>query len=199
MEFISTNYIKIYEIFFSNYSNSYNNDLDNNIYNSDLYLQRKIDLNNVSIGDNLLYILELLKKIFALDNNNPYHLIDYERLFILLENKFFSKDIEIYYLLGNFISLTGKHINQEIIIQFYDKVHEKGMNMIKNNQMKDEKIFLFMANMDKYYYDPNFNKSDKKDPEIIIELSESDNDSIEYYEINNKKKENKIKKEKNEK
>ena len=87
MEFISTNYIKIYEIFFSNYSNSYNNDLDNNNYNSDLYLQRKIDLNNVSIGDNLLYILELLKKIFALDNNNPYHLIDYERLFILLENK----------------------------------------------------------------------------------------------------------------
>ena len=82
MEFISTNYIKIYEIFFSNYSNSYNNDLDNNIYNSDLYLQRKIDLNNVSIGDNLLYILELLKKIFALDNNDNYHLIDYERLFI---------------------------------------------------------------------------------------------------------------------
>ena len=185
LEFISTNYIKIYEIFFSNYSNSYNNDLDNNIYNSDLYLQRKIDLNNVSIGDNLLYILELLKKIFALDNNNNYHLIDYERLFILLENKFFSKDIEIYYLLGNFISLTGKHINQEIIIQFYDKVHEKGMNMIKNNQMKDEKIFLFMANMDKYYYDPNFNKSDKKDPEIMKYIPLTDIDpnylkNIEY-------------------
>ena len=44
-----------------------------------------------------------------------------------------------------------------------------------------------------------FPKTMKKEPEIVIELSESDNDSIEYYEINNKKKENKIKKEKNEK
>ena len=41
-----------------------------------------------------------------------------------------------------------------------------------------------------------FPKTIKKEPEIVIDLSESDNDSIEYYEINNKKKENKIKKEK---
>ena len=39
--------------------------------------------------------------------------------------------------------------------------------MIKNDEMKDEKIFLFMTTMDKYYYDPIFNKSDKKDPEIM--------------------------------
>ena len=114
-----------------------------------------------------------------------YHLINYEKLFKLLDDNFFPKNLEVYCQLNDFISLIEKYLNSQIIIEFYDKVHKKGMEIIKNNQMKDEKIFFFMANMDKYYYDPNFNKSDKKDPEIMKYIPLTDIDpnylkNIEY-------------------
>ena len=96
-------------------------------------------------------------------------------MFKCLDDKYFSKDIEIYCQLNDFISLTEKYLNKQIIKDFYDKFHNKGLDMIKNNQLTDEKIFLFMKNMDKYYYSPIYNKSEKNDPVIMkyIPLTDS--------------------------
>ena len=127
----------------------------------------KIDLSNLEIGDNFQTILELLKEIFKISNNNSCHLINYEILFKSLDKKFFDKDIEIYSKLNDYITLTENYLNKQIIKDFNDKFHNKGMDMIKNNQIKDEKIFLFMTKMDKYYFSQTFKKSEKKDPEIM--------------------------------
>ena len=127
----------------------------------------KIDLSNLEIGDNFQTILELLKEIFKISNNNSCHLINYEILFKSLDKKFFDKDIEIYSKLNDYITLTENYLNKQIIKDFNDKFHNKGMDMIKNNQIKNEKIFLFMTKMDKYYFSQTFKKSEKKDPEIM--------------------------------
>ena len=127
----------------------------------------QIDLSNLKIDDNLSYILELIKKIFTLGNDNSYHLINYEKIFLCLDTKFFQNDTDKYFLLNDFVSLTEKYLSQKIIDEFYDKVHEKGIKMIKNDQMEEEKILLFMSNIDKYYYSPIFNKSEKRNPEIM--------------------------------
>ena len=153
LEFIATNYIKIKEKIKSLTS----------FYEKEF----KIDLSNLKIGDNLLLVLDLLRKIFNISSENSYHLINYEKLFKLLDDNFFPKNLEVYCQLNDFISLTEKYLNSQIIIEFYDKVHKKGMEMIKNNQMKEEKIFIYITNMDKYYFSPKFNKSEKKDPGIM--------------------------------
>ena len=119
----------------------------------------KIDLSNVEIGDNFQTILELLKEIFNISDNNSCHLINYEILFKSLDKKFFDKDIEIYSKLNDYITLTENYLNKQIIKDFNDKFHNKGMDMIKNNQIKNEKIFLFMTKMDKYYFSPTFKKN----------------------------------------
>ena len=135
----------------------------------------KINLSNLEIGENFTFILDLLGELLTISNYNSYHLFDYELLFKCLDDKYFSKDIEIYCQLNDFISLTEKYLNKQIIKDFYDKFHNKGLDMIKNNQLTDEKIFLFMKNMDKYYYSPIYNKSEKNDPVIMkyIPLTDS--------------------------
>ena len=151
LEFIATNYIKIKE----------------KIKSLTLFYEKefKIDLNNLKIGDNLSLVLDLLRKIINISNENSYHLINYEKLFKLLDDNFFPKNLEVYCQLNDFISLIEKYLNSQIIIEFYDKVHKKGMEIIKNNQMKDEKIFIYITNIDNYYFSPKFNKSEKKDQE----------------------------------
>ena len=154
LEFIEMNYITLYKKIYSL----------TKFYEINYF---QIDLSELKIGGNLSYILELLKKIFTLSNDNSYHFINYEKIFISLDTKFFQDDIDIYFLLSDFVTLTEKFLSQKIINEFYDKVHEKGINMIKNEQMEEEKIFLFMSKIDRYYYSPNFNKSDKREPEIM--------------------------------
>ena len=145
----------------------------------------QIGLSNLEIGENLSFILDLLKEIITISNSNSYHLINYEILFKSLDTIFFEKDIEEYCKLNDYISLTEKYLNKQIIKEFNDKIHKKGMEMIINNQMKDEKIFLFMTKMDKYYFSSTFKKSEKKEPEIMkyIPLTDIDPNYLKNIEL----------------
>ena len=171
LEFIATNYTELYKKI-----KALSSIFDKNF---------QIDLTNLEIGDNLSFILNLLKEIITISNSNSFHLINYEILFKHLDDYFYEKDIDTYYQLNEYISLTEKYLNKQIIKEFNDKIHKKGMEMIKSNQMKVGKIFFFMTKMDKYYYSSTFKKSEKREPEIMkyIPLTDIDPDYLKNIEL----------------
>ena len=67
----------------------------------------KISTENIEINDdiNLTNIMTILNQIIKTGEEKSYHLIHYEELFRILVIKLYSKDINKYYLLQNFIHI----------------------------------------------------------------------------------------------
>ena len=143
-----------------------------------------INLSNLEITDNFGNIMIFLNEIFKMSDFNSYHLIDFGELFIYLDEKYYYKNIDIYCQLLNYITSFREQINIESIENFYNKIHEKGMNMIKNNEMEIDKIIIFMSSMDVYYFDSNFINNDKRDPEIMkyIPITDINPNYLKYIE-----------------
>ena len=72
----------------------------------------KINLNNLEINDNLENILALVNELFNIENDEK--LIDYEQLFICLDNKFYTKELRTYSLLNNYINPKIKNLNPQL-------------------------------------------------------------------------------------
>ena len=82
-------------------------------------------------------------------------MIDYERIFELLDKKLYSKDInnlDIYCKLNCFKPLFGKYIKKEIEYKYYDRIHMKGLKLIKNKKLSIEEIIKFISKQDIYYF-----------------------------------------------
>ena len=108
----------------------------------------KISTENIEINDdiNLNNIMTILNQIIKTGEEKSYHLINYEELFRILVIKLYSKDINKYYLLQNFIPIIEKYIQptnlevfQQDIEMFYEKVHIKGINLIIKKKWKLKK------------------------------------------------------------
>ena len=172
--FINTNYIKIIDklYFLSSYLSYFRNE---NII---------VNLNNVEINNemNIDNIIKFLDEIIQLGEEKSYHLINYEELFSSLVNKYYSKDINSFSDLCNYfklhclIPIIQKHTQTLKTDIFYDKIHSKGMNLVKNKKMNTVQIISFIISQDIYYYNPEFRINGKNDPSIMEYISITDDD-----------------------
>ena len=169
LNFILNNYTKIIEKFnsFSYFKTHY-----------------KIDLNNIEINNNtnIINIGSLLKKIIKLGEDNYYRLINYDELFMNLVDKLYDFDITKYYQLYNIANIMKmKGDNLEI---FFEKVHTKGINLIKDKKMKIEKIIAFIQ-LNQYYCNPHFKEKGKNDPVIMeyIQITDVDPNYLKNMEL----------------
>ena len=149
----------------------------------------KLNLNNIEINDdiNIDSIYFLINEIIKISSDNSILLINYEGIFESLDKKLYSEDInnlDIYCKLRCFKPLFGRYIKQEID-KYYDRVHMKGLNLIKNKKMNIEEIIKFISKQDIYYYDQKFKKSKKNDPIIMeyIEITDVDPNYLKNIEF----------------
>ena len=153
------------------------------------YPTLKLNLNNIEINDdiNIDSIYFLINEIIKISSDNSILLINYEGIFESLDKKLYSEDInnlDIYCKLRCFKPLFGRYIKQEID-KYYDRVHMKGLNLIKNKKMNIEEIIKFISKQDIYYYDQKFKKSKKNDPIIMeyIEITDVDPNYLKNIEF----------------
>ena len=99
-----------------------------------------------------------------------------------LVNKLYDFDITKYYQLYNIaIIMKMKGDNLEI---FIEKVHTKGINLIKDKKMNVEEIIAFIQ-LNQYYCNPHFKEKGKNDPVIMeyIQITDVDPNYLKNIEL----------------
>ena len=136
----------------------------------------------------------LINEIMNKTKDNKYNIINIEDLFDNLLNFAYYKDLKELYKLNKFVPfITKERKGQNLINNFYKKIHEKGMNLIRNNKLTTDEIFNFIMKQDLFYCNPINCKSYFRDPEIfkyipLIKRKKDDNEYLKNIEIikNNK-------------
>ena len=145
-----------------------------------------INLEPPNNNDDINTIYLLVNDIINKSKEINLKIINLENLFINLLNFAYFKDLKELCKLHNFVKFIAKE--RKIINNFYQKIHEKGMTLIRNNKLTTEEIFTFIMTQDYYYYDPINNKSNFRDPEIfafipITKRKKDDNEYLKNIEI----------------
>ena len=107
-------------------------------------------------------------------------IINIEEFFVNLLNFTFFKDLNELCKLHKFVPFIANE--RKIINTFYQKIHEKGMTLIRLNKLTTDEIFTFILKQDVYYCKQIYNKSDYRDPEIFkyIPITKRKKDDNEY-------------------
>ena len=144
-----------------------------------------INLDSPKDKDDINEIFILIKEINDKITDKKLRIINIEEIFDNLLNFAFYKDLNELCKLHNFVQFINKERKGlNLVNNFYKKVHEKGMNLIKNNKLKTNDIFNFIMTQDVFYNKPYNNKSDYRDPEIFkyIPITKRNKDDKEYIQ-----------------
>ena len=166
--FIITYYQQIYNIL-KNQARFFNSNEDN----------YSLSLPKAENDDTFEKIIELLNKFFGKINKNDFIIIRIEQIFNDLIDIYFTKSINELCKLKEIINICEKN---GIILSnsktLYIKIHQKGLNLIKHNEMTIEEIINFLNSQDIYYYDNDY--KDIRNPEIFeyISITESSKNNI---------------------
>ena len=95
-----------------------------------------------------------------------YKLLNIENIFDKMVNEYKNQDLEEYLRLKNLIN-ENKNIDKNILDEYYKNIHNKGMLLIKNNEMKVEQIITFISTQDIYYIDDRYVENPNRDPNIF--------------------------------
>ena len=169
LKFIQDNHKEIYKI------------LDNKHIFNFPFFKYKLNLLMPEDKDDVKDYITILSKIVKLtkDNKNK-SIIDYNELFQNLYTFYSNSDRSLteLCLLYNILGLFHSDINDDLIRQFYEKIHVKGLTLIKNGKMKMEEIMTFITSQDKFYCSPKYNRDDRRDPRIFnyIHITDEDKD-----------------------
>ena len=139
-----------------------------------------INLNFPIDNDNIDEIYILVNEIMNKIQDKKRKIINLVHLFTNLLNFTYYKDLKELCKLHNFVKFIPKE--RKLINTLYQKIHEKGMTLIINNQLSTEDIFTFIMTQDCYYCDPIYNTSEYRDPDIFkfIPITKRNEDDKEY-------------------
>ena len=113
-------------------------------------------------------IYQLLSNILNLTKEKSYKIINLEEIFDNMVDFFSSKELNEFCTLHNIVGLLkSQKINSKSIDNFYYKVHQKGMYLIKHNKLIVEEIINFMLSQDIYYFNPAYKNNENRDPIIF--------------------------------
>ena len=139
-----------------------------------------INLEPPTDKDDINEIYKLVNEIMNKTKVTNIKIINIEDLFLNLLNFAYFKNLKELGKLHKFIPFIAKE--RKIINSFYQKIHERGMTLIRLNKLTTEEIFIFMLEQDVYYFNPIYNRSDFRDPEIFkyIPITKRKKDDKEY-------------------
>ena len=152
-----------------------------------------LNLGNLSKeDDDIDVIYKLLSQILFISKKKTYKIIDLKKLFNNMIDFYKDKNLNKFCQLHNIVGLLKIYnISTKSIEIFYNILHQKGMELIKNKILTNEEIFNFIFFQDIYYFNPIFKNSNNRDPEIFRYISITDIDKN-YLENIKKIKENKL-------
>ena len=128
----------------------------------------------------------LLKEIINGTKNKKYKIMDLEEIFDNMIDFYYNKSIYEYCQLHNIVALLkSEKINTKKIEYFYNKVHQKGMNLIRNKKFETAEIINFIISQDIYYYNPIFKSNENRDPIIFeyIPITDADQNYLKNIEL----------------
>ena len=127
-----------------------------------------LDLPYPSKEDNLDKIYDILLMVLKRTQNKKYSILNYDKLFNQLVNLGANDSLDELCKLKKFIEPLQKYFAKDSIPNYYNIIHQKGINLIKNEQMSIEEILNFIYNQDIYYYDKKYQDHENRDPTIFI-------------------------------
>ena len=137
--------------------------------------------------DDIDEILKVLSNILKLTKDKYYKLLNLSQIFQEMVDFYSNRSLLEISKLYNIINiLRTEKTNQKIVENFYDQIHKKGMNAIKNKNFKKEDIFYFIIYEDINSKNPTFNSNDIKAPSIysyIQKVNDVDQNNIKNLEI----------------
>jgi len=144
-----------------------------------------LNLDEPLIDDNFDEIFKIIKEIIDLTKNKKIKILNYDDIFESLVNTFSNKSLNDLCKLIKIIDIVKKEkIDQRIIENFYNLIHQKGILSVKNKFLKGKEILDFIISQDIYYFSPNYSRSRFRDPEIFkyIIITDEEKDYLKNIE-----------------
>ena len=139
-----------------------------------------------------IYVLLSTIKQYSKEKKYKYEIIDNNKIFEILLIYYSNKSIEDLCKLRNILQLTSKenesyNKNQQ---NLDDKIHDMGINLIRNKKLTSDKIIFFITEQDAYYFQKEINDIKKKNPEILrnIPITNVEENYLENIELMKDKK-----------
>ena len=132
----------------------------------------KLKLDDPNKNDNIKNIVGIL--IGIVEFQKDYNIIEVKEIFGKMVDIYEDKNLEDYLLLQK--SFEIKNIDTNILNRYYKNIHEKGMNMIKKNEMNTQEILNFIKNQDIYYSSDKYSKNENREPKIFSYIKISSDD-----------------------
>ena len=136
-----------------------------------------LSLNEPDVDDDIDRMYMILHDLITQIKEKQYKILNYDEIFEGILNVFSNKELNVLCKLHNIINiLKNEKLNINYIQKFYNKVHEKGMSLIKNKNLRTKEIIQFLVTQDVYYFYPNFTKNDYRDSEVFKYIPITDED-----------------------
>ena len=144
-----------------------------------------LKLDNPNFDDNIKNIFKtyfiILNNINNI-NNRDYKLLQIEDIFEQMIFIYKDRDLDDYLFLNKICESIN--IKKEIKEKYYNIIHEKGFNLIKEKKMTTEEILLFIQKKDIYYKDI-YSQNINRNPDIFkyIPISSNNKDYEENIKL----------------
>ena len=146
-------------------------------------------LPDIDKEDNFELIIEYLSYIVEKCKSRNYLLLNYGNLFAQFCNLYSDKSLEELCVLKKLIAIFDeKNIYPDTIENYYNQIHQKGMNLIRGRKLSIPEIITFIKKQDAYYIDDKYKNHDNRDPSIfryinIIDINEKNIELIKKNHI----------------
>ena len=149
----------------------------------------ELNLNNPEENEDIDKIYSIMNKLIELIKDKR-NILNYNEIFESMLSTFSNRELNDFYKLNKILNIKNNSFNQNIIERFYNKVHHKGLSLIKSHDLNLEQIRIFLTEQDIYYYSEKFENNENRDPEIFkyIKITDEDEnylDNINFIKKNN--------------
>ena len=146
----------------------------------------QLNLDSPEIDENIDDIFIAISDIVSLHNGKYYKIVDYDEIFESLINTYSNRELNVFCKLHNIVNILKKErLDQKLINNFYNEIHEKGLFLIKNKSLKPEQIIEFIVSQDIHYFSPIYQNSMYRDPDIFkyIIITEENKDYLKIISL----------------
>ena len=128
----------------------------------------KLRLDNPEKDSDIDKIFIALSDIVSKNKGKYYRILDYNEIFESLVNFYSNRELNELCKIHNILGiLRQEKLNEKLIDYFYNKIHEKGLFLIKNKSLNSEDIINFIVAQDAYYFNSVYKTDEFRDPEIF--------------------------------
>ena len=144
-----------------------------------------LNIPSPDIEDDFDKINELITGILEQMKNKKYTILNYDQIFNQLVDIYENETLDKFYNLKNLVILLSKHLKKNTMENYFVKFHQKGMNLIKMEEMRNvDEIIKFIFEQDIFYIDGHYSNNENRDPLIFQYIPIGSNYEDYNYNIN---------------